>query len=79
MTDQATTSCPNCAALEGKITELMERIAALEAELAKAKKNSGNFEAAVQRHHQTTETARLPKEEGQTQTWWSAWTPAPRT
>ena len=42
MMDRATTSCPNCEALERKITELIERIAALENELAKAKKNSRN-------------------------------------
>ena len=42
MTERAATSCPNCEALERKINELVERIAALEAELAKAKKNSSN-------------------------------------
>lgn len=42
MTERATTSCPNCEALHRRIEELVERIAALEAELAKAKKNSGN-------------------------------------
>ena len=42
MTEQATTCCPNCEALERQIKALNERIAALEAALAKAKKNSGN-------------------------------------
>jgi len=42
MTERATTSCPNCKALELRLKELMERVAALESELAKAKKNSTN-------------------------------------
>ena len=42
MTERATTSCPNCQAFERKIKEQIERIVALEAELAKAQKNSSN-------------------------------------
>jgi transposase len=42
MTERATTSCPNCEALEGELQKLKEHIAALEADLAKAKKNSDN-------------------------------------
>ena len=42
MSEGVTTSCPNCAVLELKLQELVERVAALEAELAKARKNSSN-------------------------------------
>jgi len=34
--------CPNCSRLEAKLAKLQERIAALESELAKARKNSSN-------------------------------------
>jgi len=42
MMERAATSCPNCEALRREVEDLKERLAALEAELAKAKKNSRN-------------------------------------
>lgn len=42
MSDQVTPSCPNCANLERELQDLSERVAFLEGELAKSKKNSSN-------------------------------------